>query len=75
MTTLRTTAAPATGAEATAAAVALDAGLDAVAGLYTDAMECIAHLAETWDQPEDDAPVVRLTERPTVIQRAEAAAA
>jgi hypothetical protein len=68
-----TTADRTTGAEETAATAALAAGLDAVAQLYDDAMDLIAHLAETWDSPEE-VRVVRLAERPTVSQRVEAAA-
>ena len=66
--------------EETAAGAALAAGLDAVARLHDQAMELIAHLADTWDQPAADGQgdgvrVLRLAERPTVTQRAENAAA
>ena len=63
---------------ATPAGDALAAALDAVAALYDDALERIAHLAETWDvvdAPADDVRVLRLTERPTVGQRVEHVAA
>ena len=72
MTTPGTTA---TDAEDTAAGVALTEALQAVARLHDDAMSTIAQLAETGDAPADRVQVVRLVERPTVAQRAEAAAA
>ena len=72
MTTPGTTA---TDAEDTAAGLALAEALHAVARLHDDAMATIAQLAETGDAPADRVQVVRLVERPTVAQRAEAAAA
>ena len=80
MTTQGTTEDLASVAEETVAGAALAAGLDAVARLHEEAMELIAHLADTWDEPADDAQaddvrVLRLAERPTVAQRVESAAA
>jgi hypothetical protein len=55
--------------------VALAEGLDAVARLHEAALDLIAHLAETWNSPDDEVRVLRLAERPAVSQRVEAAAA
>jgi hypothetical protein len=70
----------ASAAEETAAGAALAAGLDAVARLHDDAMGLIAALADGWDpsaadEGGDDVRVLRLAERPTVMQRADSAAA
>jgi hypothetical protein len=75
VTTLGTTADLAPDAEETASGAALAAGLDAVARLYDDALDRIDHLAETWDQADDEVRVLRPAERPTVTLRVEAAAA
>jgi len=50
------------------------AGIDAVGRLHDDALQLIAHLADAWAAPADDARVLRMAERPTVAQRADAAA-
>jgi hypothetical protein len=75
VTTLDMTDDLATGDEGTAADVAHAAGLETIARLHDEALERIAHLHETWDSPEDEVRVLHLAERPTVVQRAEAAAA
>ncbi|MBB3677176.1 hypothetical protein [Modestobacter versicolor] len=78
MTTPATTDDVVLAAEETPAGVALAAGLEAVAGLHDEALDRIAHLADTWaaaDAPADEVRVLRLAERPTVGQRVEAAAA
>ena len=52
MTTQETTDATVAGNEQTAVEAAHAAGLDAVIRLHDDALARIAHLAETWDQPQ-----------------------
>lgn len=61
--------------EQTAATAALTEALDAVARMHADAVELIAHLADTWDSPADAVRVLQPAERPAVGQRVEAAAA
>jgi predicted nucleotide-binding protein len=52
VTTQETTDATVAGNEQTAVEAAHAAGLDAVIRLHDDALARIAHLAETWDQPQ-----------------------
>jgi hypothetical protein len=73
VTTPGTTAAIA--AEVTTPDVALAEGLEAVAALRDDVMGAIAHLAGTWDSPDGDDRVLRMTGRPDLTGRHEAAAA
>jgi hypothetical protein len=75
VTTPGTTDDLASAAEETTASAALAAGLDALTHLHDDALARIAHLADTWDQPQDDVRVLRRAELPTVAHRVEAAAA
>jgi hypothetical protein len=75
VTTLATTDALITEDEATAAEAAHIDGLEAVARLHEQAMARIAQLAEGWNAPADEPRVLRMTERPTVTQHVEAAAA
>ena len=63
-------------AEGTAIDVAYAAGCDAVVRLHDEALQLIAHIAQAWAAPADESVVVlRIAERPTVGQRADAAAA
>jgi hypothetical protein len=79
VTTPGTTENPTTEVAASAAGAALAEGLEAVARLHDEAMDRIAQLAEDGavpeDAPEDEVRVLRLLERPDVLQRAEPAAA
>ena len=75
MTTTGTTDDRVSAVEETAAGAALAAGLDALARLRDDALAHIAHLADTWDHPQDDVRVLHRAELPTVTHRVEATAA
>jgi hypothetical protein len=75
VTTLDMTDDLAPGDEGTVADVAHAAGLETIARLHDEALDHIAHLHETWDSPENEVRVLHLAERPTVVQRAEVAAA
>jgi hypothetical protein len=69
VTTQETTDVLVAGNEQTAVEAAYAAGLDAVIRLHDDALARIAHLAETWDQPQAE---VQQAEVQVQAQQAEA---
>jgi hypothetical protein len=75
VTTPGTTAVLASEDDETTAEAAYAAGLDAVSRLYDDAMELIARLAESADEPDDEVGVLRMVQRPPLAPSSETAAA
>jgi predicted nucleotide-binding protein len=72
VTTQETTDVLVAGNEQTAVEAAYAAGLDAVIRLHDDALARIAHLAETWDQPQAEVQQAEVQQAHVQVQAQQA---